>query len=153
LKTRKAEATVAVLAPIGGHVVKKNVEEGKEVPEGFPMFEVADLHSVWVQAQVFEHQLGLVHQGQAVEATVTALPGQVFAGKVEFVQPHLDPVTRTVEVRFSLLNPGHQLRPGMYATVTLKTPVADLPAFRTRLAAAPRPGGTTKILNLSVQEQ
>ena len=112
-------------------MVKKNVVEGQEVPEGQPMFEVADLHTVWVQAQVYEHQIGLVHEGQAVEATVEAFPGQTFPGKVEFIQPHLDPATRTVEVRYDLDNPGHKLRPGMFATVTLKTPVADTPCSGT----------------------
>ena len=130
LRTGKANASVAVLSPIGGHLVKKNVVEGQEVPESFPMFEVASLHTVWVQAQVYEHQLALIHEGQAVRASVDAFPGQLFPGKVEFVQPHLDPSTRTVEVRFSLDNPGHKLRPGMFATVTLEAPVSEMPAFR-----------------------
>ena len=153
LKTGKAAATVPVLSPIGGHLVKLNVVEGKEVPESFPMFEVADLHTVWVQAQVYEHQLALVREGQAVRARVDAFPGQSFPGTVEFVQPHLDPLTRTVEVRYSLDNPGHKLRPGMFAAVTLQSPVAELPAFRTRLAQA-RPGaGRITRLNLTVEEQ
>ncbi len=153
LKTGKADATVPVLSPIGGHLVKKNVVEGQEVPESFPMFEVADLDTVWVQAQVYEHQLALVREGQAVRASVEAFPGQSFPGKVEFVQPHLDPATRTVEVRYSLDNPGHKLRPGMFATVTLQSPVAELPAFHSRLAAArPRAGRITR-LNLTVEEQ
>jgi Cu(I)/Ag(I) efflux system membrane fusion protein len=140
LKTGKVESTIPVLSPIGGHVVKKNVVEGDEVPEGFPMFQVADLGTVWVQAQVYEHQLALVREGQAVRATVAALPGQTYSGAVEFVQPHLDPVTRTVEVRYSLHNPGHQLRPGMYATVTLETPVAETPLFQVRRAEDKVPG-------------
>ena len=127
LKKGKADFTIPILSPIGGHVFKKNVVEGQEVPEGYAMFEVADLHTVWVQAQVYEHQMGLVREGQAVEATVEAFPGETFPGKVEFIQPHLDPATRTVEVRFALENPGHRLRPGMFATVTLKTPVAETP--------------------------
>lgn len=134
----KSDFTIPILSPIGGHVVAKNVKEGDEVAEGFPMFEVADLHTVWVQARVYEHQVGLIREGQAVEATVEGLPGETFPGRVEFVQPHLDPETRTVAVRYSLKNPGHRLRPGMFATVTLKTPVAETPAFRARLAAAPR---------------
>ena len=153
LKTGKADATVPVLSPIGGHLVKKNVVEGQEVPESFPMFEVASLHTVWVQAQVYEHQLALVREGQEVRATVDAFPGQSFPGKVEFVQPHLDPVTRTVEVRFSLDNPGHKLRPGMFATVTLEAPVSDLPAFKTRRAAAQPSDGPLHLLNLTVEKQ
>ena len=101
LKKGKTDFTIPILSPIRGHVLRKNVVEGQEVPEGFAMFEVADLQSVWVQAQVYEHQLGLVHEGQTVEATVEAFPGETFPGKVEFMQPQLDPTTRTVEVRFA----------------------------------------------------
>ena len=96
---------------------------------------MSDLHTVWVQAQVYEQQLGLVREGQSVEASVEAFPGETFVGKVEFIQPHLDPATRTVEVRFALANAGHRLRPGMFATVTIKCPVDETPAFQTRAAA------------------
>ena len=122
-------------------MVRKNVVEGQEVPEGYAMFEVADLHTVWVQAQVYEDQLGLVREGQAVEATVEAFPGETFPGKVAFIQPHLDPATRTVDVRYDLDNPGHRLRPGMFATVTLKTPVAETPAFRDAARRGPAARG------------
>ena len=117
------------------------------------MFEVADLHTVWVQAQVYEHQLALIHEGQAVEARVEAFPGETFPGKLEFVQPHLDPLTRTVEVRYALDNPGHRLRPGMFATVTLKTPIADTPAFRTRIAARQPSKGQGRNVSLTAAEQ
>ena len=139
LKTGKTDFTFPILSPIRGHVFKKNVVEGQEVTEGFAMFEVAALHTVWVQAQVYEHQLGLIHMGQSVEAGVEAFPGQTFPGKVEFIQPHLDPATRTVEVRYALDNPGHRLRPGMFATVTLKTSIAETPEYRARVAMG-RPG-------------
>jgi Cu(I)/Ag(I) efflux system membrane fusion protein len=149
----KNEFTIPILAPIGGTVVKKNVVEGQEVPEGFPMFEIADLSRVWVQAQVFEHQMGLVHEGQPVEATVAAYPGQVFRGTLDFVQPTLDPATRTVGVRFDVENPGRWLRPGMFATVTLKTPVAATPAFQTKVAATPRSGHAGHQTGLTVEGQ
>jgi membrane fusion protein, copper/silver efflux system len=149
LRKGTADFTVPILAPISGTVVKKNVRQGDEVPEGFPMFEIADLSHVWVQAQVFEHQMGLVREGQAVEANVEAYPGQTFLGRVEFIQPTLDPVTRTVEVRFDVENPGRRLRPGMFATVTLKVPVADTPAFQTRLATAVPSGHEGHLATLS----
>jgi len=142
-----------ILSPIGGHVFKKNVVQGQEVPEGYPMFEVVDLGTVWVQAPVYEHQLAMVHEGEAVEATVGAFPGQIFSGKVEFMQPHLDPATRTVEVRYALENPGHRLRPGMFATVTLKAPVSDTPAFQARAARAPTPGDEMRLASLTVEAQ
>jgi Cu(I)/Ag(I) efflux system membrane fusion protein len=153
LREGHADYQMPIYSPFHGHVTRKNVVEGQYVQEGQPLFEVADLSAVWVQAQVFEHQVDLVHQGQAVEATVDALPGRTFAGKVEFVQPHLDPVTRTVEVRYSLDNPGHQLRPGMFATVTLKTPVSEMPMFKARMASARASGTAVRRLSLSVEAQ
>jgi hypothetical protein len=149
----KADYKVSILSPITGHLLKKNVVQGQEVPEGTTMFEVADLGEVWVLAQVYENQIGLVRQGQAVEATVEAYPGLVFPGRVEFMQPHLDPATRSVEVRFAVPNPGHRLRPGMFAAVTLKTPVADTPAFLTRATARPALAGLGRLASLSVEEQ
>jgi membrane fusion protein, copper/silver efflux system len=142
-----------ILSPVRGHVYKKNVVEGKEVPEGYAMFEIIDLQEVWVQAQVYEHQLGLVHEGQAALATVDAFPGETFSGKVEFVQPHLDPATRTVEVRYGLSNPGHRLRPGMFATVTLRTPITGTPLFRARVAAKPPSNGAGRPVRLTAAEQ
>jgi len=151
LKKGETDFTIPILSPIRGHVFKKNVVEGQEVPAGYAMFEIADLHTVWVLAQVYENQLGLIHLGQEVDAGVEAFPGETFPGKVEFVQPHLDPATRTVEVRFALDNPGHRLRPGMFATVTLKTSVADSPGFRTRLTSArPAGGGTPTVVEQKV---
>ncbi len=135
LKKGRTDFTTPVLSPVRGHVFKKNVVQGQEVREGEAMFEIVDLHIVWVQSQVYDKQLGLVQEGQAVEASVEAFPGETFAGKVEFIQPHLDAATRTVEVRYALVNPSHKLRPGMFATVTIKTPVARTPAFRSRTTA------------------
>lgn len=132
----RADVRLPILAPIGGVVVRKNVVEGQYVSEGEAMFEVADLSHVWVQAQVYEDQLGLVSVGQSVEASVAAFPGEVFKGTVAFVDPALNPATRTVQVRYDLDNRDGRLRPGMFATVTLRTPVAATPAFRGRIATA-----------------
>jgi Cu(I)/Ag(I) efflux system membrane fusion protein len=153
LKSGKTDLSFPILSPVSGHVFNKNVFQGDEVQEGFTLFDVADLHTVWVKAQVYEHQLGLVRVGQSVEATVEPLPGRTFSGKVEFVQPHLDPATRTDEVWYTLDNPGHQLRPGMFATVTLKTPVAELPEFQARLAPRSPVVGERRLVSLTVEEQ
>jgi membrane fusion protein, copper/silver efflux system len=146
----KADFAFPILSPKSGHVFKKNVVEGQEVPEGYPMFEVIDLDMVWVQAQVYEHQLGLIHEGQTVRATVEAFPGESFVGQLEFMQPHLDATTRTVEVRYALKNPGHRLRPGMFATVTLETPVASLTEFRDGVAAPESPAAAVPIQRASM---
>lgn len=138
LAAGKADYRVPILAPIGGIVVRKNVYEGQYVQEGDPLFEVADLSHVWIQAQVYEDQVGLVRVGQAVEATVEAYPGEVFRGTVAFRDPVLNPATRTLNVRYDLENPDGRLQPGMFATVTLKTPVAKTPAFANLAKTRPR---------------
>ncbi len=153
LKQGKADYKLPIISPISGHVVKKNIVEGQYVAEGQAMFEIADLTTVWVKAQVFEDEADLVRIGQVVEATVEAFPGRTFPGKVAFVQPHLDPATRTLEVRYDLSNPGHRLRPGMFASVTLRTPVAETPMFRDRIAM-PRPvDAAVRKTGLTVEEQ
>jgi Cu(I)/Ag(I) efflux system membrane fusion protein len=153
LKTGKTDITLPILSPISGHVFKKNIVAGDEIDEKFVMFEVADLSSVWIRAQIYENQLGIVHVGQPVEANVEAFPGEAFPGAVEFVQPHLDPATRTIEVRYSLDNPGHRLRSGMFAKVTLKIPVAEMAGFQPR--TGPRSGavGTRRLASLTVEQQ
>jgi Cu(I)/Ag(I) efflux system membrane fusion protein len=153
LRQGKADVRVPIVSPIGGIVVKKAVVEGRYVAEGETMFEVADLDRVWVKAQVYEDQVGLVREGQAVEATVEAFPGQSFMGEVAFIQPRVDPATRTIEVRYDINNPDHRLLPGMFATVTLKTPVAETPLFRGRTVSASRPGGAARHTSLTVEEQ
>jgi len=153
LKSGKNDFKFPILSPIRGTVVRKNVVEGQEVSEGFAMFEVADLHTVWVKAQVFERQLGLIHLGQPVEATVEALPGKVFPGKVEFIQPNVDSTTRTVEVRYALDNPGLRLRPGMFATVVLHTSIAETPEFQAKLVGRRSRGLVSHIGHMTAEEQ
>jgi Cu(I)/Ag(I) efflux system membrane fusion protein len=108
-----------LLAPISGHVIKKDAYEGQYVFEGTVLLEIADLSRVWVDAQIYENQLALVRVGQPVEARVPAFPGEVFKGIVALIAPALDPATRTAAVRLDLVNTDYRLRPGMYATVTL----------------------------------
>ena len=153
LASGKAEHNVAILAPIGGVVTRKNVVEGQYVAEGEAMFEIADLSHLWVQAQVFENQFASVKVGQDVEAKVEAYPGDTFRGKVAFIAPTLNPTTRTVDVRYDLENADLRLRPGMFATVTLKTPVSDSPAFRSRFVEATPTQGGTRLVSLTVEEQ
>jgi multidrug efflux pump subunit AcrA (membrane-fusion protein) len=118
-----------VRSPIDGHVIRKYQTEGRYVEEGTPLFDVADLHTVWLQAEVYEEDLAFLpatnralSEGERVPVTATTLafPGEEFPGTLSFVFPHVDPATRTLTVRYDLDNPKHRLRPGMTATVTLK---------------------------------
>ena len=87
LRTGKTGDRMPIVAPISGVVVRKNVVEGQYVAEGDSLFEIADLSHVWILAQVYEDQVGQVRDGQAVEATVEAYPGELFKGRVAFRDP------------------------------------------------------------------
>jgi membrane fusion protein, copper/silver efflux system len=134
LKEGRTHARVTIYSPIGGHVTRLNVRAGQYVSEGDVLFELAELDHVWVVAQVFEDQLSMVRLGQEVQATVRSFPGESFRGAVAFIQPHVDSTTRTLDIRFDLENGRRQLRPGMYAKVSIKSPIAGLPAFREQMA-------------------
>jgi membrane fusion protein, copper/silver efflux system len=142
-----------VLAPIGGYVLKKTVVAGQYVSEGAVLFEIADLDQVWVKAQVFEDQVGLVRVGQAVTATVRGFPGEVFAGRVSFVAPFVEPTARSAEVRYTLDNPRHRLRPGMSARVNLRELVADLPIGRAMVEPTRRSCDRARCMNVGGDEE
>lgn len=126
------DGTLPVLAPIGGVVVKKNVVPGQYLAEGQAMFELADLSTVWVKAPLYESQVDLARVGQPVEARVEVDPTRRFQGQVAFIQPRVDSSTRTVEMRCDLDNNDRSLRPGMFASLTLKCLLAETPLFRAR---------------------
>ena len=105
-------------SPVTGVVVQKSVVAGQRVMAGQSLYQIVDLRSVWVQGQVFERDLPAVHVGQAVDATFDALPGVVRTGRITFIDPVINPDTRTARVRVALGNVDMALKPGMYATLT-----------------------------------
>jgi Cu(I)/Ag(I) efflux system membrane fusion protein len=141
LAAGKPSTYLRIRSPIGGHVITKYVREGQYVQEGSPLYNVADLSTVWIQSQVYEDDLGVLpigyehgtptprSSGLEVTATTRAFPNEPFRGKLAFVYPHVDQDTRTVTVRFEVDNPGHRLRPGSTATVALKVLPQDIRAL------------------------
>lgn len=138
LNAGKANSHLRIVSPISGHVIKKYVREGQYVDEGSPLYDVADLSSVWIQAQVYEDDMGFLPLDQShkltdelpVIARTRAFPGEDFRGSLAFVYPHVDLQSRTVTVRFELRNPDHKLRPGMTATITLLVAPERVPMLR-----------------------
>lgn len=116
-------AELIIRAPRDGHVLTKSVIEGKAFMAGETLYEIADLAHLWLQARVAESDLALVAVGQ--EATVSfsnsSLP--LFSAPVTFIDPHLDPQTRRGTVRLEIDNPGHQIRPEMWAEVEIEIPL------------------------------
>ena len=107
------EDHVAIYARFGGTVLDKLVNEGDYVMQGMRLFTVADLSTIWVEVQVFESDMANLSVGQRVQLDCPIHPGMVFGGKVELIEPSLDPATRTHVVRVSVGNPDDILRPGM----------------------------------------
>lgn len=108
-----------IRAPSGGYVTFKGVVEGAFVDPGTELFEIADLSRVWAWAEVYERDLARIRIGQSASLRVPAVPGRTFEGKVTFLQPLVDPRTRTVRARVELPNPKLTLKPGMYGDVEI----------------------------------
>ena len=112
-------------SPASGVVMEKSVVDGDAITAGQRLFRIADLDQIWVEADVYEADLGRMAKGQPATVTLTYLPGRTFEGKVAFVYPYLDPTSRTGRVRIALPNKGVELKPDMFATVTFDLPLGD----------------------------
>ena len=111
---------IPLKAPLGGTVIERPVTEGQFVqPDSSALVTIADLSTVWVLADVFERDLHLVEVGQKAEVTTAAYPEQGFVAHVDRIGDVVDPGTRTVKVRFLVSNPEGQLKPEMFASVSL----------------------------------
>jgi Cu(I)/Ag(I) efflux system membrane fusion protein len=104
--------------------MQKTAVEGQYVTEGAELYLLADLSTVWLMAQVYEHELGRLAIGQPAEVEVAALAGQTFRGRIAFIDPVLDRETRSTRVRIALANPGGRLKPGMFGDARLEIPAA-----------------------------
>jgi Cu(I)/Ag(I) efflux system membrane fusion protein len=120
-QTGQAERTIAVLSPASGVVVKKEVVPGMRLEAGAMPYELWDLATVWVLADVYETDLQHVKVGAPATLTFKALPGREYQGRIAFVDPVLDPRTRTAKVRISLANPRAALKPEMFGEVVLRS--------------------------------
>jgi RND family efflux transporter MFP subunit len=123
-RTRAAKKTLRVIAPRDGIVVEKMVVEGQMVEAGARLYRLADLATVWVQAQVYEQDLPFIKLGQEAVVSLASQPDPKFRGRVTYLYPMVDDKTRTAKVRMEFHNPGYFLKPGMYATVELSAELA-----------------------------
>ena len=119
------EKTLTVRSPVGGYVLDKMATVGMRAEPGMPLYTVADLSRVWVEADVYEYELPYVEVGQEVEITLPYYPAEPITGTVKFIYPVLDPMTRTAKVRVEVPNPGLKLKPAMFANVALKQDLGE----------------------------
>ncbi len=122
---RRNHFDVTIYSPISGTVIEKMALEGKYVTEGEALFKVADLSTVWMQADIYEFELPWVKVEQAVEITAPSYPGKTFKGTVSFIDPMLNPQTRTVKVRVEIPNSEATLKPQMFVTAKLQASLGE----------------------------
>ncbi len=114
-QTGNVQQYMTLRAQADGIVLEKQAVMGQRFMPGETLYQIADLSSVWILADVFEQDLGLIHPGQLVTIRVDAYPDKVFNGAVAFVYPTVTPETRTAIVRIALPNSAGLLKPDMYA--------------------------------------
>ena len=122
-KSQKNSPTIDIQATTSGVVISKNVSQGDYVSQGNVLFDIANLSSVWALFDAFEVDLPFLKVGDKLTYTLQAVPGKTFTGKIAFINPILDPVTRTAKVRVETVNTGMQLKPEMYANATIEAPL------------------------------
>ena len=122
----EANSRMHLCAPISGTVIEKFAVEGQYVKEGQAIYKLADLSNVWLMLELFPEDAATIRYGQKVEATVQSLPGKSFAGRVAFIDPNVNPQTRTVGVRVVIPNEDGLLRVGDFAKATIDVPLGSV---------------------------
>lgn len=120
-KSGEARRTLTFRSPVSGIVIEKKAVQGMRFMPGEALYQVTDLSSVWVVADVFEQDIGLVKSGAKAKVKINAYPDKTFEGIVSYVYPTLRAETRTISVRIDLPNPNNLLKPGMFAQLELPT--------------------------------
>ena len=125
-RERTPRRTLSVVSPVTGVVVEKMDQalDGMYVEAGMNLYKMADLTTIWVDVEIFEHQVEAMRVGQRADVELPYLPGRPYTGFVRYLYPHFDERTRTMTVSIELENPDLTLRAGMYANVTFEVPVA-----------------------------
>ncbi len=115
---------ITIYSPVGGIVIQKLRQEGERVRTGDRIYTVADLTQLWIQMDAYESDLAWLRYGQDVEFTTQAYPGEVFHGRIAFIDPILNGATRTVKVRVNVSNEDGRLKPEMFVRAIVRSMVA-----------------------------
>lgn len=120
----KPQERFPIHADVSGIVLEKKVNLGDYVMRGMPLYEVVDLSRVWVLFDVYESDMSWAKVGSMVDFTIQSLPGENFKGKITFIDPVINPMTRVATARVEMPNPGGKLKPEMFASGIIKTQLA-----------------------------
>ena len=141
LKTGEPIKNITVHSPMTGYITDRKAFPQVKVMPDTDLYTIVDLSHVWIMADVFEYEAPNIHVGQAARVSIQAIPGRVFNARVDFLQPQVDPMTRTLKVRLNMDNAGEMLKPDMYADVEF---LVNIPAKLTVPADAVLNSGDRK---------
>ena len=119
-ETGKPIRTLTIFSPASGYVVLKAALQGMRVMPGEKLFDVADLSTVWVVSDIYEYEVHLIKTGQTAKISLSYFPGREFSSTIDYIYPSLAGDSRTAKVRFTIVNPGGQLKPQMFTNVEIK---------------------------------
>lgn len=126
-RTGAVKKTLTLYSPADGVVISRMVVNGDKVMPGMKLFQVADLSTVWAHADIYEYELPFISMGQEVRLSLSYLPGTTFTGRISFIYPYLNEMTRDVRIRIEIPNPDLYLKPNMYANAFISS---SLPGTR-----------------------
>ncbi|MCG3743651.1 efflux RND transporter periplasmic adaptor subunit [Vibrio cincinnatiensis] len=145
IRRGKASQTIEIKALANGVIASLNIREGGFLSPAQAVISAGPLEEVWVEAEVFERQAHWISKGSQATMTLDSLPGREWQGEVDYVYPILDPKTRTLRMRLKFTNPNGELKPNMFANLTLQ-PISDSKVLTVPKSAVIRSGGMTRVV-------
>jgi RND family efflux transporter MFP subunit len=120
LRTGEPIKNITVYSPMTGYITDRKAFPQLKVMPDTDLYTIVDLSRVWIMADVFEYEAPNIHMGETARVSLQALPGKSFGARIDYLQPEVDPMTRTLKVRLNMDNPGLMLKPDMYADVEFR---------------------------------
>lgn len=123
-ETRTARRTLKILSPASGFIVEKMIDslEGMKLTPGMTVYTLADHTTLWVEVELYEHQIQHLRLGQSIQVKVDAFPGRAWRGRIVLFDPAVNPQTRTLKAYVEVDNKDLKLRPQMYANILIRPP-------------------------------
>lgn len=120
LTTGEPIKNITLYSPMTGYITDRKAFPQVKVMPDTDLYTIVDLSHVWIMADVFEYEAPNIHLGQTARVSLQAIPGRTFNARIDFLQPQVDPMTRTLKVRLNMDNPGVMLKPDMYADIEFR---------------------------------
>ncbi len=119
-ETGKPIRTLTIYSPADGYVVQKTALLGMKVMPGEKLFDLADLSTLWIIADIYESELAMIKPGERARITLSYFPEKEFSSRIDYIYPSVSGSTRSAKVRFEIPNPGGRLKPQMYTNIEVK---------------------------------